>query len=65
MADTNSQRKSIFTPPPIDKEEFRGVGLFLEQQRGEIHPVAWELAGIGRKLADKLDTHLAAIIVGH
>jgi electron transfer flavoprotein alpha subunit len=48
-------------------EHFKGykhVWVFIEQERGQVHPVSWELMGAGRKLADKLGVELAAVVVG-
>jgi electron transfer flavoprotein alpha subunit len=48
-------------------EHFKGykhVWVFIEQERGQVHPVSWELIGAGRKLADKLGVELAAVVVG-
>ncbi|HXY59130.1 MAG TPA: electron transfer flavoprotein subunit alpha/FixB family protein [Methylocystis sp.] len=48
-------------------EHFRGykhVWVFVEQERGEIHPVSFELLGEGRKLADKLGVELAGVVLG-
>ncbi len=48
-------------------EHFRGykhVWVFVEQERGEVHPVSFELLGEGRKLADKLGVELASVVLG-
>jgi electron transfer flavoprotein alpha subunit len=48
-------------------EHFRGykhVWVFVEMERGEGHPVSWELLGAGRKLADKLGVELASVVLG-
>jgi electron transfer flavoprotein alpha subunit len=48
-------------------EHFKGykhVWVFIEQERGQVHPVSWELLGAGRKLADKLGVELAAVVLG-
>jgi electron transfer flavoprotein alpha subunit len=48
-------------------EHFRGykhVWVFVELERGEVHPVSWELLGAGRKLADQLKVDLAAVVLG-
>lgn len=48
-------------------EHFKGykhVWVFIEQERGQVHPVSWELMGAGRKLAEKLKVELAAVVVG-
>lgn len=44
--------------------KYKGVWVFIEQLEGEVAPVSWELLGAGRKLADKLDTYLAGILLG-
>lgn len=46
-------------------EGYQGVGVFLEQHNGRIAPVAWELCGVGRQLADKINGKLYGIICGH
>ena len=33
---------------------YKGVWVFIEMERGHVHPVSWELIGEGRKLADTL-----------
>ncbi|KRQ17064.1 electron transfer flavoprotein subunit alpha/FixB family protein [Bradyrhizobium manausense] len=43
---------------------YKHVWVFVEQERGVVHPVSWELMGAGRKLADKLKVDLAAVIIG-
>lgn len=48
-----------------DLESYRGVGIFIEQHGGQAAPVAWELAGIGRVLADKLGVELIGFVAGH
>ncbi len=47
-----------------NKEEYKGVWVFAEQRNGEIDTVSYELLGEGRKLADKLQEELAAVLVG-
>ncbi|WRO20488.1 electron transfer flavoprotein subunit alpha/FixB family protein [Metallumcola ferriviriculae] len=44
--------------------KYKGVWVFIEQMEGKGAPVSWELLGEGRKLADKLDTYLAGILLG-
>lgn len=43
---------------------YRGVWVFIEHDRGEVHPVSWELLGEGRKLADQLGVEVAAVVMG-
>ncbi len=40
------------------------VLIFAEQTAGEIQPIALELLGAGRKLADKLDSLLTCVVMG-
>lgn len=46
------------------EENFRGVWIFAEQSQGRIASVAYELLGIGRKLANELQTDLSAVLFG-
>ena len=43
---------------------YQGIWVFVEMERGRVHPVSWELLGEGRKLADTLGVELAAIALG-
>jgi electron transfer flavoprotein alpha subunit len=45
-------------------EEWTDVWVFVESERGEAHPVAWELLGEGRRLADELGLALAGVVMG-
>lgn len=49
----------------VDLDAYRGVGIFVEQHGGRPASVAWELAGIGRQLADKLGVPLIGFVAGH
>jgi electron transfer flavoprotein alpha subunit len=43
---------------------YKGVWVFVEHERGQVHPVSWELLGEGRKLADMLGVELAGVVLG-
>ncbi|MFH1564170.1 MAG: FAD-binding protein [Nitrospirota bacterium] len=45
-------------------DESKGVWIFAEQRSKKLVPVSLELLGIGRKLADKLQANLSAILLG-
>ena len=47
-----------------DIQAYRGVWIFAEQREGKIASVAFELLGIGRKLADDLKTDISAVLFG-
>jgi len=49
---------------PEHFKAYKHVWVFIEQERGQVHPVSWELMGAGRKLADKLKVELAAVVIG-
>lgn len=45
-------------------KSYKGVWVFIEHERGTVHPVSWELLGEGRKLADMLGVELAGVVMG-
>ncbi len=45
-------------------KSYKHVWVFVELERGVVHPVSWELMGEGRKLADKLGAQLAGVVLG-
>jgi electron transfer flavoprotein alpha subunit len=45
--------------------KYRGVWVFIEQVEGEAAKVSWELLGTGRRLAERLNVELSAVIIGH
>jgi electron transfer flavoprotein alpha subunit len=49
---------------PEHLKAYKHVWIFIEQERGQAHPVSWELMGAGRTLANKLGVDLAAVVVG-
>jgi len=49
---------------PEHFKAYKHVWVFVELERGVVHPVSWELMGEGRKLADKLGVQLAAAVLG-
>lgn len=48
----------------FDKEKWRDFLIFVEQERGDIHPVAYELIGEARKMAPKVGYRVNCVIVG-
>jgi Electron transfer flavoprotein, alpha subunit len=44
-------------------QAYKGVWVFVEHERGQVHPVSWELLGEGRKLADMLGVELAGVVL--
>jgi electron transfer flavoprotein alpha subunit len=45
-------------------KDYKDVMIFAEQREGKAAPVALELLGVGRKLADELGTKLMAVLLG-
>src|SRR6516225_9215424 len=48
---------------PEHFRDYKHVWVFIELERGAVHPVSWELMGAGRRLADKLGAQLAAAVL--
>lgn len=49
---------------PSPESTYEGIWIFAEQREGMPAPVAYELLGAGRKLADTLKADLSAVILG-
>ncbi len=49
----------------VNKNEWRGILVYAEYFEGRIHPVTFELIGIGRKLAAQVDMSVCCILIGH
>jgi electron transfer flavoprotein alpha subunit len=47
-----------------DVSDYKGVLVYAEQRKGKVHPVAYELLGKGKELADQLGEPLYAVIIG-
>ena len=47
-----------------DFSDHKGVWVFAEQREGKVAQVAFELLGVGRKLAEKRDCSLSAVLLG-
>jgi electron transfer flavoprotein alpha subunit len=63
-APATAGRAAIKKELPEHFKAYKHVWVFIEQERGQVHPVSWELMGAGRKLADKLKVNLAAVVIG-
>lgn len=48
----------------FDKEKWRDFLIFAEQERGDIHPVAYELIGEAKKMAKKVGYKVNCVIIG-
>lgn len=48
----------------FDKNEWKDFLIFVEQERGDIHPVVYELIGEARKMAPKVNFKIKCVIVG-
>lgn len=49
----------------MNKQEYKDVYVFLEQRDGKVQPVAFELLGKARELADSLGENVIGILLGH
>ncbi|WP_075215088.1 electron transfer flavoprotein subunit alpha/FixB family protein [Mongoliimonas terrestris] len=57
-------RASMKKELPEHFKAYKHVWVLVEQERGQVHPVSWELLGEGRKLADQLGVELAGVVMG-
>lgn len=48
----------------INKDEWRGVAVYVDHYDGEIHPVTFELIGKARELAAKIGQPVYAVLIG-
>lgn len=48
----------------VDKSQWKGVMVFVEQEQDGIHPVAYELIGKARELAEKIQHPVYAVCIG-
>jgi electron transfer flavoprotein alpha subunit len=48
-----------------DLSSYKGVWVFAEQKKGKVQSVSYELICKARELADKLDTYVGAVLLGH
>jgi len=48
-----------------DTENHKGIWIFAEVRHGKMQTTAYELLGVGRKLADELGEPLSALIMGN
>ena len=51
-------------PEGADIQGYKGVWIFAEQRGGKVSSIAYELLGIGRKLADDRGAKLSAVLFG-
>ena len=49
----------------IDKDQWKGIAVYVDHLEGEIHPVTLELIGKAKELAGQLDYPVYAIYMGH
>ena len=57
-------RSGRSTELPEHLKAYKGVWVFIEHDRGHVHPVSWELMGEARKLADKLGVDVSGVLLG-
>ena len=48
----------------LDKSSWRGIGVYIDQTEGEVHPVSLELVGKARELAQKVGHPVYAVLAG-
>lgn len=49
----------------IDKSLWKGIAVYVDHVKGEIHPVTYELIGKARELAAKVNQQVYAVFIGN
>lgn len=57
-------RAGRHTELPEHLKAYKHIWVFVEHDRGHVHPVSWELMGEARQLADKLQVQVAGVVLG-
>ena len=50
--------------PGVNKDDWRGVTVYIDHIEGDIHPVSFELIGKAREMADKIGHPVQCLIMG-
>ncbi|MFD1670874.1 electron transfer flavoprotein subunit alpha [Agrilactobacillus yilanensis] len=50
---------------PLDKTEWQGVAVYVDQVDGKIHPVTYELIGKAQELAGKINQPVYVLLMGY
>ena len=50
--------------PKINKDEWRGIAVFMELEQENVHPVSFELIGKAKELAQVINHPVYAILIG-
>lgn len=58
-------KEEVESNATMDKTQYKGIWVYIEQSGGQVKGVAHELLGEGRKLADELGEELAGVLIGH
>ncbi|WP_037478206.1 electron transfer flavoprotein subunit alpha/FixB family protein [Sphaerotilus natans] len=57
-------RSGRSTELPEHLKAYKGVWVFIEHDRGQVHSVSWELMGQARILADQLGVQVSGVLMG-
>lgn len=48
-----------------DIKDYKGIWVFIEQKKGKVQSISYELLGKASELANKLNTQVSAVLIGH
>lgn len=67
MAEEKKARPAVGLQPEgeVDWSDYLGVMVVVEQRDGQAKKVSWQLLGESRRLADKMNAPLLALVMGH
>ncbi len=66
MAEEKKRKPAVGLQPEgeVDWSSYEGVLVIVEQRAGQAKKVSWQLLGESRRLADKMNTPLLALVMG-
>ena len=50
---------------PSDIKSYKGIWVFIEQKKGKVQSVSYELLGKARELAEKLNCQVSGVLIGN
>jgi electron transfer flavoprotein alpha subunit len=48
-----------------DFSDHQGIWVYVQHRKGEAAPVAWQLLGVGRQMAEQVGVPISAVVLGH
>jgi len=59
------EKPQVVAAAALDLKAYKGVWVFIEQKKGKVQPVAYELLGKAQELAKQLSCQVSGVFIGH